>query len=148
MKKLIKLGLVGLIGFAALFFNGCTRESEVASYNLSRDADSFLVKRRVVFFNGITDKYLMEIIGYCSIDKDNKDNQLEVTCKVGPDQYKKHYFGLSDNTAYFVEQIDAKTESQYNYKVIFRPQTIIPDVTIKVSQRIAPLPKATVTTEK
>jgi len=141
-----KLGLLTLI--TAILFVGCNRESQVVSYNLSRDADSFKVKRRVVFFNGITDKYLMEIIGYCSIEKDGVDNQLEVTCKVGPNEYKKHYFGLSDNTAYFVEQIDAKTESQFNYKVVFRPQTIIPDVTIQVSQRITPIPKVEVKTEK
>jgi len=137
-----------LIYIIAILFVGCSRESQVVSYNLSRDADSFKVKRRVVFFNGITDKYLMEIIGYCSIKKDGADNQLEVTCKVGPDEYKKHYFGLSDNTAYFVEQIDSKTESQFNYKVVFRPQTIIPDVTVQVSQRIAPMPKVEVETEK
>jgi len=141
-----KLSLLTLVTIS--LFVGCTREADTVSYNISRDADSFEIKRRVVFFNGITDKYLMEIIGYCSIHKDNTDNQLEVTCKVGPDQYKKHYFGLSDNTAYFVEQIDPKTESQFNYKVVFRPQTIIPDVTVRVSQRIAPMPKVEVKTEK
>jgi len=141
-----KIGLLALVALGV--FVGCTREAQTVSYNISRDADNFEVKRRVVFFNGITDKYLMEIIGYCSIHKDNADNQLEVTCKVGPDQYKKHYFGLSDNTAYFVEQIDPKTESQFNYKVVFRPQTIIPDVTVRVSQRIAPMPKVEVKTEK
>jgi len=145
-KNIKKIGLSALIPIA--IFVGCSRESSVVSYNISRDADNFEVKRRIVFFNGITDKYLMEIIGYCSIHKDNADNQLEVTCKVGNDKYKKHYFGLSDNTAYFVEQIDPKTESQFNYKVIFRPQTIIPDVTVRVSQRIAPMPKIEVKTEK
>jgi len=144
--NLKKIGLIALVTLGV--FVGCTREADTVSYNISRDADNFEVKRRVVFFNGITDKYLMEIIGYCSINKDKADNQLEVTCKVGPDQYKKHYFGLSDNTAYFVEQIDPKTESQFNYKVVFRPQTIIPDVTVRVSQRIAPMPKVEVKTEK
>ena len=144
-KLILSIVFFGIIG---IFITGCNRESKVVSYNLSRDADSFKIKRRVVFFNGITDKYLMEIIGYCSIGKDNVDNQLEVTCKVGPNEYKKHYFGLSDNTAYFVEQIDAKTESQFNYKVVFRPQTIIPDVNIQVSKRIAPAPKIEVKSEK
>lgn len=46
-----------------------------ASYNLSNDSDNF----RVVFVNGITDKYLLSIEGLCSIMKD-KD---EVTCKTG-----------------------------------------------------------------
>lgn len=77
----------------------------------------------------------MEVLGFCSIRKDNSDNQLEVTCKVGPENYKKHYFGLSDNTAYFVEQLNPETASGYRYKVNFRPQVIIPDVDIKVENK-------------
>lgn len=149
-KKIVKISTAVLIGLSVVAtFQACSRESKIASYNLSREADSFEIKRRVVFFNGITGKYVMEIIGYCSIDKDNKDNQLEVTCKVGKDKYKKHYFGLSDNTAYFVEQIDPKTVSQYNYKIIFRPQTIIPDITVKVTKdHIAPTPQVKIGDEK
>ena len=138
IKTLIKIGVVT----TSLFFLGCNKESYVVSHNLSRDADNFEIKRRVVFFNGITDKYMMEIVGYCSIIKDNQDNQLEVICKVGANKYKKHYFGLSNNTAYFVEQIDAKTESKYNYKVVFRPQAIIPDIIVRVTDdHIVPTPK-------
>lgn len=50
-------------------------------------------------------------------------------------RYKKHYFGLSDNTAYFVEQLNPETASGYRYKVNFRPQVIIPDVDIKVENK-------------
>jgi hypothetical protein len=90
----------------------------------------------------------MEIIGYCSIYKDNNDDQLEVTCKVGPQQYKKHYFGLSDNTAYFVEQINPATESKFNYKVVFRPQSIVPDIEVKLNAtHVAPIPKVKVSHE-
>ena len=37
---------------------GCSTEADTVSQNLSKSADSFEVQRRVVFFNGITDKYL------------------------------------------------------------------------------------------
>ena len=81
---------------------GCSRDAEVVSRNISYEADKFKIFRRVVFYNGITDKYILSIEGFCSIHKDNKDNQLEVTCEVSPDRYIKHYFGLSDNSLYFV----------------------------------------------
>jgi len=142
----LKLGLA-LLTASLFLITGCNREANVISQNLSRDADSFKIKRRIVFFNGITDKNIMEIIGYCSIDKDVTDNQLEITCKVGPNQYKKHYFGLSDNTAYFVEQVDPAFASEFNYKVIFRPQTLIPDVTVQVTTH-TPTPKVQVTETK
>ncbi|MNP80605.1 hypothetical protein D3C76_1787540 [compost metagenome] len=67
----------------------------------------------------------------CSITDEGE--QLEVTCKVGEGQYKKHFLGLSDNVTYFVEQTDAKFEDAYHYKVIFRPETIIPDIDLQTS---------------
>ena len=130
-KKIIILGLV-----LAGLFSGCSRESEKVSYNLSYKADNFQVLRRVVFFNGITDKYLLEIRGYCSIESDNYDKQLEVTCKVGPNKYIKDYFGLSDNTAYFVEQLEAKNVSAYYHKIIFRPQAILPSFDVRVTDEL------------
>ncbi|GGN93627.1 beta-sandwich lipoprotein [Nocardia rhizosphaerihabitans] len=105
---------------------GCSSDADVVSKNLSKESDQFKIDRRVVFFNGITDKYLLSIEGKCSIKDEN--NQLEVTCKTGDDEYKKHFLGLSDNVSYFVEQLESAEVSRYHYKVIFKPETILPDV--------------------
>jgi len=106
--------------------SGCSTDADVASYNLSKAADMFQINRRVVFFNGITDTYLLSIEGLCSIE--DQGNQLEVTCKTGMAEYKKHFLGLSDNVSYFVEQLGNAKVSVFHYKVIFKPKTIIPDV--------------------
>lgn len=119
------------IFFSIVIFSGCSTDSQVASHNLSKAADMFQIDRRVVFFNGITDTYLLSIEGKCSII--DQGNQLEVTCKTGNSQYKKHFLGLSDNVSYFVEQLNSENVSTYHYKVIFKPQTIIPDVDISSS---------------
>ena len=103
-------------------------DADMASKNLSKAADNFEISRRIVFFNGITDKYMLTIEGRCSIEVDDADSQLEVTCKIGPDQYKKHFLGLSDNVTYFVEQTESADVSEYHYRVIFKPASIIPDV--------------------
>jgi hypothetical protein len=125
MRKALIVILLG-----ALVLGACNREADVASHNLSLAADQFEIDRRIVFFNGITDTYLLSIEGRCSIFSDNTDSQLEVTCKTGsdPDTYKKHFLGLSDNVSYFVEQLESANVSVYHYKVLFRPQTIVPDV--------------------
>lgn len=112
---------------------GCTTEADTVSENLSKSADSFEVQRRVVFFNGITDKYLLTIEGLCALDADD-NKKITVTCKTGEKQYKKHYLGLSDNVSYFIEQTDAKYESAYHYKVLFRPEEIIPDIDLQTSK--------------
>lgn len=111
----------------AFLFAGCDQNaSRVASQNLSRAADQFEINRRVVFMNGITDNYMLEIVGRCSIT--DQGNQLEVTCRTSPEGYKKHFLGLSDNVTYFVEQLDDVDVSIYRYRVVFRPSTIVPNI--------------------
>lgn len=109
-------------------------DADVVSENLSKAADNFEVNRRIVMFNGITDKYLMVIEGACSIE--DEGNQLEVVCKVGKDEYKKHFLGLSDNVSYFVEQGEGVKASATNYRVTFKPQSILPDPDFRGSSEI------------
>jgi len=129
MKMKKKLTILAL--FATLILGACT-EADTVSTNLSKSADSFEVERRVVFLNGITDKYLLSIEGLCSIT--DEGNQLEVTCKVGEGEYKKHFLGLSDNVSYFVEQTDSENVDPFHYRVIFRPESIIPDIDLQTSK--------------
>ena len=106
MNKKIGILSILVLMLGALFLTGCSDDAQVASYNMVRAADNFEINRRVVFFNGFTDNYLLEIEGLCSIKADNYDKQLEVICKTGNREYKKHFLGLSDNVAYFVEQLE------------------------------------------
>ena len=119
--------LVILMAVMAIILTGC-RDADVASRNLSVAADQFEIDRRIVFFNGITDTYLLTIEGRCSIQADELDQQLEVVCKIGEDQFKKHFLGLSDNVSYLVEQLEPVDVSVYRYRVIFKPAVIIPDI--------------------
>lgn len=130
MKSKI-LGCVAVVA-AALSLGACSA-ADTASRNISYDSDNFKVMRRVVFVNGITDKYLLSIEGLCSIMKDKEDQQLEVTCKTGEGEFKKHYLGISDNVTYFVEQMDTSSVDTFHYKVAFRPETILPDIDMQTS---------------
>ncbi len=121
MKKLVTL--VATVAVLA----GCS-DADVASRNLSKAADQFEVARRVVFYNGITGDYILSIEGMCSIGNQDPPGRLSVTCKTGDDVYKKHFLGLSDNVTFFAEQLEQKKVSAYHYRVIFKPQTIIPDI--------------------
>lgn len=110
---------------------GCT-DADIASENLSRAADQFEINRRIIFYNGITGEYMLEIDGLCSLGNYDSPGQLTVTCKTGPSEFKKHFLGLSDNVTYFVEQVDAANVSEYHYRVIFKPAVIIPDIDPKL----------------
>lgn len=136
MKKILFV-LVALL----LALPACTDDADVASENVSKAADNFEVMRRIVMFNGITDEYLLEIEGACSIEIDAADDQLEVICKVDDDQYKKHFLGLSDNVSYFVEQGEPIEASAYHYRVTFKPQSIVPDPDFRGSGDADELPQ-------
>jgi hypothetical protein len=128
-----RLATILAIGIAAVGLTACQPDAKVASDNLSKAADSFEINRRIVFFNGITDKYLLTIEGKCSIQPNDK--KLDVTCKIGDNQYKKHYLGLSDNVSYFVEQLEPVDVSVYHYRVIFKPEAIIPDINLQTGKQ-------------
>ena len=134
MKKLLLVAML----LSGVMFIGCS-DAEVVSRNLSQDADMFKVDRRIVFYNGINGEYMLTITGKCSIEP--SQNTLKVTCKVGDDSYKKHYLGLSDNVTYFVEHLENSKVSAYHYKVIFKPQSIIPDIDFVGTLKSSELPK-------
>lgn len=116
-----------LITIAALILlAGCDDSAKVASRNLSKAADNFEINRRVVFYNGITGEYMLTIEGLCSSEPEGR--KVAITCKTGPNEFKKHFLGLSDNVTYFIEQREPAQASVYHYRVTFKPSVIVPDI--------------------
>lgn len=103
-----------LLAFVS-FLTGCSEASR-ANYNISKQADYFESERRVTVYNARTDNVVLEIEGYISITN-NDSNELVVTCKVGPDQYKKDYVYLNSYTLYIVEDITGTHTDPYHYKL-------------------------------
>jgi hypothetical protein len=124
-----KIFLFLLLIISSVAFASCT-DADIASSNISKDADMFRVARRIVFYNGINGEYILVLEGYCSLGNSDPAGELSVTCKTGEGSYKKHFLGLSDNVTYFAEQIEAKAVSEDMYKVIFKPVSIIPNIEI------------------
>ena len=129
MKKLLLITIL-------ISLMSCQNDATIASHNLSEASENFEVNRRVIFYNGITDKYIMAIEGKCSIER--RSTQLEVVCKTGPGVYKKHFLGISDNVTYFLEQLEPKSVSANHYRVTFKPQQIIPDIDFRGSTTDTP----------
>lgn len=127
------LTAMALVALAPLVMGngGCSNDADVVSRNLSQEADNFRVGRRVVFYNGFTNDYMLEIRGLCSLAPGTSAKSITVTCKA-PDGYKKHILGLSDNVTYFVEQLNSSLVSPNFYQVTFKPTTIIPDIKLEV----------------
>ena len=129
MKKFI-LATVVTLGLV-----GCISDTDMASSNLSTAANKFEIMRRVVFYNGITGDYILSIEGLCSLGNNDTAQRLTVTCKTGNREYKKHFLGLSDNVTFFAEQLESANVSAYHYRVVFKPQSILPDVDFKADSK-------------
>jgi len=128
-KKGINMRSFFLTAVACLGLAGCANDADVASRNLSQAADNFEINRRIVFYNGITNDYMLEIQGLCAHVQEAK--KLTVTCKTGPNQYKKNFLGLSDNVTYFSEQTEPAAANVYHYRVTFKPSTIVPSIDLR-----------------
>lgn len=134
MKLRYIAAFAAFAAFMVLFTTACTKtDADVAAKNISKAAEQFEVPRRITFINGITDKYLLTIEGYCSVETGDSAlyGSLEVTCRVKQDgkwAYKKSFLGLSDNVSFMVEQLEPVKVSTTHYRIIFKPETIIPNL--------------------
>lgn len=129
MKKTIVTTLA--LGVAAFTLAACQDDATIASQNISRAADNFEVIRRTVFMNGITDQYMLEVIGRCSIN--DRGSSIQLTCMDENGEVRRHQLGLSDNVTYFSEQVEPIGVSFNHYRVTIRPQQIIPDFDLRGS---------------
>lgn len=124
-----KILVVATVLCAMLVISNC-EDSYVASSNISKAAHQFEIFRRVVFYNGITGEYILEVRGYCSVTPES-DGRLSVIIKTEDGTFLKHYLGLSDNVTYFCEQLKPSAVSDKHYRVIFKPSVVIPMVDIQ-----------------
>lgn len=122
MKKLV----LGVSALMLCLVSGCSTEATTVSRNIQQKAEEFQVLRRIVFINNITGDYLFEAQGNCSVETNNASGRLELTCKTGEDDYMQHFFGLSDNTSYVVEQLEWVEADKYKYTLLFKPESIVP----------------------
>lgn len=133
MKLRTILRIILVIALCTVFIYGCNTSADIASRNLSQDAEEFKIIRRISFYNGITDNIMVTVEGRCSVEF--YSNKFEVTCKLDDDSYAKHYLGRSDNSFPIVEQIIGADINTSHHKIIYRPQSLIPDIDIKVSDK-------------
>ena len=133
---ILVVGLTLLALFAIMCLTGC-READRVSYNVSKEADYFNVKRRITVFNIRTDTILMQMTGNFSL-KNSNSNELEVICEVKKGVYQKHFVYLNEYTMYTVEDLSGAEVSPYSYELEFLPQMLDP-VRISVDEALEDL---------
>lgn len=125
MKKLIALLLLVVLVFSLA---ACS-EADRVNYNMSKQADYFECERKITVYNARTDTIIFEAEGYMSVSN-NTANELVITCKTGPNEYKKNYVYLNAYTLYAIEDITGTHTDPYHYKFYFHTQ-VLPTVEVK-----------------
>ncbi len=128
----MKRAVIVPVLIAASLIAGCGSNADTVSKNLSKEAEKFNVQRSILVVNNITDKVLFEVQGRCSIERNGLE--LQAICKHSKNDYRKHFLGLADNVSYVVTQPNEIDVSEYRTKIIFRPETIIPDFDLVTGQ--------------
>lgn len=111
-----------LLGLTAVYLSGC-RQADRVSYNVSREADSFNITRKLTVLNVRSDTVLMELTGTFSL-ANTSANELAIICKTGENEYKKHFVYLNEWTVYTVEDVSGADVSAYNYEIVFYPKML------------------------
>ena len=111
-----------LIALLCVNLTSC-RQADKVSYNVSLEADSFGVCRKITVINSRTDTIIYELEGVFSL-KNSVNNELEIICRTGENEYKKHFIYLTDTVLYVVEDMQGADVSPYHYKVVFYPKMI------------------------
>ena len=127
MKYVKKIMYMILIAAAlAGMMSGCT-QAEMASFNLTQEADNFNIVRQLTVINCIKGDTLFQMTGKMSITADTTDNQLEIVVE-DDGTYVRHIVGLSDNVTYVIEDLNlgANEVSNYRYTLNFNPDMWIP----------------------
>lgn len=132
MNKKIKATIAAGIVAGAVLLAGCTSDADKASENISTAAEAFEVQRTIVGINGITGATIFFAEGRCSFEYGTK--RVDVTCKYGPEEYRKHVFMLGDQDSVVVTQEQAIDVSEYHTRIVLKPQNIIPEFDIMVGE--------------
>ena len=120
MKKIIAI-LMTIVVFMCVAPSCTMPEADKVNHNMNVAADNFGCERRITVYNARTDTIILYVEGYMSISN-NSHSELVVTCKVGPEEYKKDYIYLNDYTLYVVEDITGTHADPYHYVVEFHTQ--------------------------
>jgi hypothetical protein len=129
----VAAGVLGLAGCAVTPDNG-NSDADKAAYNVMMDAEGFKVQRTIIGQSGISDKIFMMAEGRCSFEYPS-DNRVDIICKIADDEYKRDTMILGDQDRVYIAQEEPIDVSVYKTRVIFKPESLLPEFDISVGQQ-------------
>lgn len=124
MKKMKKMMAIILAVVMVVGLAGCTQADRV-SQNLSQEADSFNIVRKLVAFNQRTGDVVFIAVGNFSLQKES-DGDLAIIGEDEDGTFYKHFVYLSSEMGYTCEQIKTTSVSKYKFTINYNPNYLFP----------------------
>ena len=106
----------------------------MADRNIVTAAEQFEVQRTIVGINGINGNTIFYAEGRCSFEYP-ETHRVDVTCKYGPDEYRKHIFFMGDQDSLVITQEEPIDVSVYHTRVILKPENLLPEFDLEVGKQ-------------
>lgn len=100
-------------------------DADVATKNISTASEQFEIARRITVINNITDKVQMVVEGKCSMEY--LDKKTEIICKLKDGTILRNDVQRGDNVTLMVEQTTGTAIDTTQYRVIFKPEAVVPN---------------------
>lgn len=110
--------------FLIMMVSACVSEARGSSMSVLTDEPRFRLNQHIVFYNVLTDQYMLSIVGRCDVIDIPEFDRVKVTCKNGVNSFKEMVFNLSDNIVYFTETIDINEHDEYRFRMNHRPTNV------------------------
>lgn len=134
MKKSKVFGAAALVMVGAFVLSGCISDADMADENIKTAAEQFEVQRTIVGINGITGETTFYAEGRCSFETVG-GGQFDLTCRYGPDEYRKHVFIMGDQDSVSITQEEPIDVSVYKTRVILKPEQLLPEFDLEVGKQ-------------
>lgn len=133
MKKITLAILAAMFCVLAFGAESCESAADTADKNLSKACENFECPRRIVGVNGITDKVLWSVEGFCSYE--TSSDTVWTTCLVDREtgEVTRTTMTKADNVTMIVTQMQGVDVDLFRPRVIFRPETIVPNFDLSTS---------------
>lgn len=136
-KSLAVLLTAGLLGVTVL--TGCTSEADKSAENMGVKAENFEVQREIIGTNTRTGEYLFHYTGRCSLESGSGQSALkgylQIMCKHGPDDYRKHFEFESTDLHISTAQLGPIDVSVYHTDIRIKPEQVIPQITVETGRQ-------------
>src|SRR5215217_6602306 len=136
MKNLSKrtwgkvLATGAILGASMSMITGCQSAADKSSNEASIKAENFEIEREITGTDTRNGEVLFHYVGRCSLESDESALKgfLQIMCKQGPDDYRKHYERMSQDVHISSTQLGPIDLSEYHTTYKFKPQQLVPNL--------------------